>query len=155
MSGGEDKEWIDPHMLPGLQLVFNRHGKVRYYNFWLAKWSLGVRWIPWRLPQLAEVEIVLYCIVLYLPPVLDPMSYDGARVLEALGHPMRLRSTTLAITHNSSLAYIPDLFFYALSTLVFPSKGVTIYGSDNIQREFDWICSPYAITLRVQRGWQK
>ena len=31
---------------------------------------------------------VLYCIVLYLLPVLNPMSYDGARVLEASGRPM-------------------------------------------------------------------
>ena len=31
---------------------------------------------------------VLYCIVLYLLPVLNPMSYDGARVLEASSRPM-------------------------------------------------------------------
>ena len=31
---------------------------------------------------------VLYCIVLYLQPVLNPKSYDGARVLEASGRPM-------------------------------------------------------------------
>src|SRR5258705_9154570 len=30
----------------------------------------------------------LYCIVLYLLPVLNPKSYDGARVLEASGRPM-------------------------------------------------------------------
>ena len=30
----------------------------------------------------------LYCIVLYLQPVLNPESYDGARVLEASGRPM-------------------------------------------------------------------
>ena len=30
----------------------------------------------------------LYCIVLYLQPVLNPKSYDGARVLEASGRPM-------------------------------------------------------------------
>ena len=30
----------------------------------------------------------LYCIVLYLLPVLNPESYDGARVLEASGRPM-------------------------------------------------------------------
>ena len=29
-----------------------------------------------------------YCIVLYLLPVLNPRSYDGARVLEASGRPM-------------------------------------------------------------------
>ena len=29
-----------------------------------------------------------YCIVLYLLPVLNPESYDGARVLEASGRPM-------------------------------------------------------------------
>ena len=29
-----------------------------------------------------------YCIVLYLQPVLNPKSYDGARVLEASGRPM-------------------------------------------------------------------
>ena len=32
--------------------------------------------------------IELYCIVLYLLPVLNPKSYDGARVLEASGRPM-------------------------------------------------------------------
>ena len=32
--------------------------------------------------------IVLYCIVLYLQPVLNPKSYDGARVLEASGRPI-------------------------------------------------------------------
>ena len=31
-----------------------------------------------------------YCIVLYLQPVLNPRSYDGARVLEASGRPMEL-----------------------------------------------------------------
>ena len=31
---------------------------------------------------------VLYCIVLYLLPVLNPKSYDGARVLEASGRPI-------------------------------------------------------------------
>ena len=30
----------------------------------------------------------LYCIVLYLQPVLNPKSYDGARVLEASGRPL-------------------------------------------------------------------
>ena len=30
----------------------------------------------------------MYCIVLYLLPVLNPKSYDGARVLEASGRPM-------------------------------------------------------------------
>ena len=29
------------------------------------------------------------CIVLYLQPVLNPKSYDGARVLEASGRPMQ------------------------------------------------------------------
>ena len=33
-------------------------------------------------------EFTLYCIVLYLQPVLNPKSYDGARVLEASGRPM-------------------------------------------------------------------
>ena len=31
---------------------------------------------------------MLYCIVLYLLPVLNPKSYDEARVLEASGRPM-------------------------------------------------------------------
>ena len=31
-----------------------------------------------------EEYIVLYCIVLYLPPVLNPMSYNGARVLTSV-----------------------------------------------------------------------
>ena len=30
----------------------------------------------------------MYCIVLYLQPVLNPKSYDGARVSEASGRPM-------------------------------------------------------------------
>ena len=29
-----------------------------------------------------------YCIVLYLQPVLNPKSYDGARVLKASGRPI-------------------------------------------------------------------
>ena len=41
----------------------------------------------------------LYCIVLYLQPVLNPKSYDGARVLEASGRPMLVigRSYVLSI----------------------------------------------------------
>ena len=39
-----------------------------------------------------STEFSLYflnnCIVLYLQPVLNPKSYDGARVLEASGRPM-------------------------------------------------------------------
>ena len=35
-----------------------------------------------------RVAALLYCIVLYLQPVLNPESYDGARVLEASGRPM-------------------------------------------------------------------
>ena len=31
-----------------------------------------------------------YCIVLYLQPVLNPESYDGARVLEASGRPIQV-----------------------------------------------------------------
>ena len=30
----------------------------------------------------------MYCIVLYLQPVLNPKSYDGARVLKASDRPM-------------------------------------------------------------------
>ena len=30
----------------------------------------------------------LYCIVLYLSPVLNPVSYDGARLYKAPGRPM-------------------------------------------------------------------
>ena len=37
-------------------------------------------------PMLA-IGRVLYYIVLYLLPVLNPKSYDGARVLEASGRP--------------------------------------------------------------------
>src|SRR5258706_5661708 len=37
---------------------------------------------------ITNVEFVLYCIVLYLLLVLNPKSYDGARVLEASGRPM-------------------------------------------------------------------
>ena len=35
-----------------------------------------------------RVREKLCCIELYLPPVLNPVSYDGARVLEASGRPM-------------------------------------------------------------------
>ena len=35
--------------------------------------------------------MALYCIVLYLLPVLNPKSYDGARVLEASGRPNQMR----------------------------------------------------------------
>ena len=34
------------------------------------------------------VNLKLYCIVLYLQPVLNPKSYDEARVLETSGRPM-------------------------------------------------------------------
>ena len=34
---------------------------------------------------------ILYCIVLYLQPVLNPKSYDGARVLEAAGRPLLVK----------------------------------------------------------------
>ena len=40
-------------------------------------------------------SIGLYCIALYLLPVLNPKSYDGARVLEASGRPMLGRSIVL------------------------------------------------------------
>ena len=33
----------------------------------------------------------LYCIVLYMQPVLNPKSYDGARVLEASGRPLLVK----------------------------------------------------------------
>ena len=33
----------------------------------------------------------LYCIVLYLQPVLNPKSYDGALVLEASGRPLLVK----------------------------------------------------------------
>ena len=33
----------------------------------------------------------MYCIVLYLQPVLNPKSYDGARVLEASGRPLLVK----------------------------------------------------------------
>ena len=39
--------------------------------------------------------IALHCIVLYLLPLLNPKSYDGARVLEASGRPV-LNSPTCA-----------------------------------------------------------
>ena len=32
--------------------------------------------------------VKLYCIVLYLSPVLNPMSYDGARLYKAPGRPI-------------------------------------------------------------------
>ena len=39
------------------------------------------------------VPLVLYCIVLYLLPVLNPKSYDGARVLKASGCPLLVGCT--------------------------------------------------------------
>ena len=41
-----------------------------------------------RLLVLFELKVKPYCIVLYLQPVLNPKSYDGARVLEASGRPI-------------------------------------------------------------------
>ena len=41
-----------------------------------------------KIPTLLAIPFPLYCIVLYLQPVLNPKSYDGARVLEASGRPM-------------------------------------------------------------------
>ena len=40
------------------------------------------------------------CIVLYLQPVLNPKSYDGARVLEASGRPMES-------SHGEGLSEVP------------------------------------------------
>ena len=37
---------------------------------------------------------MLYCIVLYLQPVLNSKSYDGARVLEASGRPLLVKGRT-------------------------------------------------------------
>ena len=58
----------------------------------LAKdWKIGKR-LRQEIFQLGGVDVpikgILYCIVLYLQPVLNPKSYDGARVLEASGRPM-------------------------------------------------------------------
>ena len=39
-----------------------------------------------------KYERARYCIVLYFLPVLNPKSYDGARVLEASGRPMLVKS---------------------------------------------------------------
>ena len=57
--------------------------------------SPGVRPTPGNRPnrfsgivQLFLSQMGSYCIVLYLLPVLNPKSYDGARVLEASGRPM-------------------------------------------------------------------
>ena len=38
--------------------------------------------------EFGQTKKLLYCIVLYLLSVLNPKSYDGARVLEASGRPM-------------------------------------------------------------------
>src|SRR5258706_13160089 len=39
-------------------------------------------------------RVVTNCIVLYLQPVLNPESYDGARVLEASGRPLLVWTNT-------------------------------------------------------------
>ena len=50
-------------------------------------------------------KIALYCIVLYLQPILNPKSYDGARVLEASGRPMLVigRSYELSIQVDETI----------------------------------------------------
>ena len=48
----------------------------------------GVESVEFEYGTDGKVSLGLYCIVLYLLPVRNPKSYDGARVLEALGHPM-------------------------------------------------------------------
>ena len=47
----------------------------------------------------------MYCIVLYWQPVLNPKSYDGARVLEASGRPMLFigRSYELSIQVDETI----------------------------------------------------
>ena len=47
-----------------------------------------IDWKEGRKEGKKKTDTVLYCIVLYLQPVLNPESYDGARVLEASGRPM-------------------------------------------------------------------
>ena len=49
-------------------------------------WGLGVH----EVFQSVSNWPVLYCIVLYLQPVLNPKSYNGARVLEASNFPIVL-----------------------------------------------------------------
>ena len=51
------------------------------------KWTLSDRLAQLELERMVYADH-LYCIVLYLQPVLNPKSYDGARVLEASGRPM-------------------------------------------------------------------
>ena len=43
-----------------------------------------------ELPRAMDALEELYCIVFYLPPVLNPMSYDGARVY-ALGRKLKCK----------------------------------------------------------------
>ena len=50
----------------------------------------------------------LYCIVLYLLPVLNPKSYDGARVLEASGRPMLVIGRSLSRGCNTMLRATGD-----------------------------------------------
>ena len=70
------------------------NGGIRCEEFWLAQRGSGTK-IFFCVEQTAAGPLallvkpyVLYCIVLYLQPVLNPKSYDGARVLEASGRPM-------------------------------------------------------------------
>ena len=46
----------------------------------------------------------MYCIVLYLSPVLNPMSYDGARLYKAPSRPM------LVIGRRYLIIYIDDWY---------------------------------------------
>ena len=39
----------------------------------------------------------MYCIVLYLQPVHNPKSYDGARVLEAWGRPLLVKGRSYGV----------------------------------------------------------
>ena len=52
----------------------------------------------------------MYCIVLYLLPVLNPKSYDGARVLEASGRPMLVigRSYGVGSIHAGGMKFAEE-----------------------------------------------
>ena len=62
----------------------------------------------------------LYCIVLYLQPVLNPKSYDGAQVFEASGRPMLVigRSYELSIQVDEMITGVDEMTKLAEETIV-------------------------------------
>ena len=81
----------DTHTHPNVVLNYISPAKVKV-EYTPGAIRIGMRdLIGEQQSQPMDIDIdqeQLYCIVLYLQPVLNPKSYDGARVLEASGRPM-------------------------------------------------------------------